>query len=181
MGLIKQDALIRRSKMADEIKEETLEERLARYKAEYEARQRQWARERKERHDRLLKDYGIETEHQLTEIDPEEHFDFVRDYGYYKIKRMGNNKDGFDWPIWEHCEGVKHLYQGGNWQPKLIEGTDSPYVLTEQEKLEAERAITDNEVRAELKRIDESIANREKHGNKDIRTEERAMQDMQQP
>lgn len=106
---------------------------------------------RKELHDRILEEYGIETEHTLVEINPEDHFSYEDEYDFpkmtddkvdnvnFEITHYGGGKVfvKFDRDSVEFArDGIgqmKHLIQDEDWQPKLIEEGESPYVLSEKE------------------------------------------------
>jgi hypothetical protein len=142
--------------MADEIRE-TIEERRARYQVEWEERRRKVEERHNKEHDRLLKDYGIETYHELAEINPDDHFEF-EDEGYFLERKDLDDKTYVEIKR-EKIEGFTHMVQDKGWQPKLIEGfTASPYVQTAEELAEA-RMIANRCVYPEHHRIDEMIAN----------------------
>jgi hypothetical protein len=111
----------------------------------------------KEEHDRILETYGIETRHELADVeDPNTYTD---EYDYlvvessendatYRItgttKHLPNDSLGKRLAR-KYCSGYddelefQHLAQDENWKPKLIgeeDGLYSPYKLTEQEQVE---------------------------------------------
>ena len=89
---------------------------------------------RKELHDRILEEYGIETEHELAEINPEDHFSYEDEYDFPVTKETKEKNWGLRIEfVKDSVDQMKHLVQGEDWQPKLIDEGESPYVLSEKE------------------------------------------------